>query len=276
MKHLYLLHIYPSLCLEDAWNALETAGIEILYGSEEEEQIELYVHLSSPKDLPSFAWIKDYSLYTLPTIDWEAQWANHGHNFHDGYVHVDLSTYDRKAPLLRLKPGAGFGDLSHPTTRLMLRLLAKYVNHHIVIDIGCGSGILTLAAIALGARSAYGIDIDPAAIEHSYDNACLNELNEKCTFSLPDQLQWKETSQPVLILMNMIQSEQEVAWSSLSNLHHQPSECITSGIRSEGRQDYLTLTKKWGWTLLDEQEEDGWLAFQFISNLSQKMQNKIF
>jgi ribosomal protein L11 methyltransferase len=263
MVALYRVCIHSSISLEQAWNALEESGIKILYGSEEEGQTELYAYLFSPNDLLPFGWILDCSPYTLPSIDWEAQWAAHSQNFQNGYVHVDFAPLGRQAPTLRLQPGSGFGDLSHPTTRLMLRLLAKYLQKHMIIDIGCGSGILTLAAVAMGAPLAYGIDIDRDAIKHSQQNATLNHLNESCLFCSPTNFIWKPYSQRIFILMNMIQSEQQVAWYSLPSLHAQSGECLTSGIRAEERDVYLVQTAQWGWSLQDEQEEMGWLAFYF-------------
>ena len=122
------------------------------------------------------------------TIDWEAQWAAHAQNFYDGCVHIDFKSYGRSAPPLRLKPGGGFGDLSHPTTRLMLRMLAQIVAKQDVIDIGCGSGILSLAAAALGSPKVYGIDIEQEAVEHSRNNAIFNNLSEKSFFFEPANL----------------------------------------------------------------------------------------
>lgn len=265
MTILYHLCIDHALSLEQAWNTLEAAGIEILYGSEEDGQTDLYVYLSSPDTLSSFNWIVTCIPYTLPSIDWKAQWAAHGHHYQDGYIHVDFAPLGRSAHGLKLQPGSGFGDLSHPTTRLMLRLLTHHLHNQTVIDIGCGSGILTLAAVAMGAPTAYGIDIDQEAIEHSKQNASLNRLATQCIFSSPVHFMWKPTSEPVLMLMNMIQSEQHVAWSSLPSLHVQSGQCLTSGIRTEERGAYLAQTTQRGWSLQDEQEEMGWLAFYFIT-----------
>lgn len=267
MALLYRIGIHNSRSLEDAWNALEEKGIEILYGSEEEDQTELYAYLPMPETLSSIDWVLDYSPYTLPPIDWKAQWASHGHHFQDGYVHVDFSALGRTAPILKLEPGSGFGDLSHPTTRLMLRLLDESLHKQTVIDIGCGSGILTLAAVAMGAPMAYGIDIDEDAIEHSQKNANLNQLEKQCIFCSPAPFMWKLSHQPVLILMNMIYSEQREARHSLPSLHMQSGECLTSGIRIEERDLYLTMTTEWGWSLQSEKEEMGWLAFHFTQNL---------
>lgn len=263
MKTLYRLLIDPTLSLESSWALAESNGIEILYGSEENETIELFAQLSSPEELKDLNWITDCTPHALPSIDWEAQWAAHGQDFHDGFVHVELSSLKPEAPILLLKPGPGFGDLSHPTTRLVLLLLSRHFHNQSVIDIGCGSGILSIAAAALGAAQVYGIDIDPEAITHSRQNANLNHVEMICSFGLTEDFTWQATAEPALILMNMIQSEQQVAWESLPLLHDQPAEYITSGIRVEDRDEYLALTSSWGWIVQDERTEEGWSAFWF-------------
>lgn len=263
MERLFRLIIHPTYTLEQAWELLEASGIEILYGSEEENQAEIYANLPSTGSVSQFHWIESCSPYTLPAIDWEQQWAEHGFNYHDGHVHLDFAVYGRAESSLRLKPGAGFGDMSHPTTRLMLQFLAKYLKNQVVIDIGCGSGILTLAAVAMGSPYAYGIDIDPNALEHSKQNALLNEMDNRCKFGNPIEFNQQHLPISPLILMNMIQSEQKAAWDSLPSLHSCQGFWITSGIRQEERDEYLALTKQWGWTLLNEHQEEGWLVFYF-------------
>jgi ribosomal protein L11 methyltransferase len=263
MSSLYRLHIDPSISLEQAWSLIELAHVDVLYGAEEEEHTELYVQTQSPSDLSSFPWIHACTPYTLPPIDWESQWAAHGHDFHEGYVHLDLSSFAPTAPSLRLQPGPGFGDLSHPTTRLLVRLLTGYLTDQLVVDVGCGSGILTLAAAALGAPFVYGIDIDQEALQHSQQNAVLNGLETQCLFCFPCDFIWKKAPTPILGLMNMIQSEQQVAWSSLPALHTQAGIWLTSGIRLEGRDAYLAQVAQWGWVLKEEQQEEEWLAFCF-------------
>lgn len=266
MKALYRVYIQPPLTLDSAWMDMENAGIEILYGSEEEGQVELYVNLSSIEEISSFKWIAACSPYALPPIDWDAQWAAHGYNFHEGCITIDFQKYERNAPSIRLQPGAGFGNLSHPTTRLMLRMLAQLMRNQVVIDIGCGSGILTLSAAALGASMAYGLDIDPNALDHSRKNALLNCLSDRCLFCFPSDFNFDTSAQSLLILINMIHSEQTIAWDSLPSLHQTTGACLTSGVKREERNLYLDKTKKWGWQLIDEQEESGWLAFHFELN----------
>lgn len=84
---------------------------------------------------------------------------------------------DPTAINIALDPGIAFGTGSHPTTRLCLRWLERHVrSHHIVLDYGCGSGILAIAAARLGAAHVIGVDIDPAAVASARDNAVRNGI----------------------------------------------------------------------------------------------------
>lgn len=88
------------------------------------------------------------------------------------------SVPDNIGPVLRLSPGLAFGTGTHPTTRLCLTWLAENIHDsETVIDFGCGSGILGLGALVLGATQVFGIDLDPQALAASAANAALNDLN---------------------------------------------------------------------------------------------------
>jgi ribosomal protein L11 methyltransferase len=87
---------------------------------------------------------------------------------------------------LRLDPGAAFGTGTHPTTRLCLRWLARARPQGSVLDYGCGSGILAIAAARLGAAWVLGTDVDPQALTVARSNAELNGV--RCSFVEPDAL----------------------------------------------------------------------------------------
>jgi ribosomal protein L11 methyltransferase len=88
---------------------------------------------------------------------------------------------------IRLDPGLAFGTGSHPTTRLCLEwLLATIRSGESMLDYGCGSGILAIAAVKLGADPVYGTDVDPQALRASADNASANRV--VATFVSPDAL----------------------------------------------------------------------------------------
>lgn len=197
-------------------------------------------------------------------IDWQQQWSDFAPGFYAGLAHIDLQTLG--GSILLLKPGAGFGDLSHPTTRLTLALLAPLVKDKCVIDIGCGSGILSIASVLLGAKRAFGLDIDPHAISHAKENAQLNRVEDRSAFSL--QLPTEAFSEkPLVIVMNMIAAEQKTAWQSLPQIHSCPAWIVTSGVLSSQREHYLQLVSEWGWSLLNEREEEGWMGFVFTQLL---------
>jgi ribosomal protein L11 methyltransferase len=187
-------------------------------------------------------------------IDWAAQWAAFAPNFYDGKAHIDLSPHG----ILELEPGGGFGDLSHPTTQLMLDLMRPHVANEMILDIGCGSGILCLASLILGATLAYGLDIDKEALRHAKKNAVINHLDKKAIFSR-QLIKAKRPNQPFIILMNMIFKEQRAAF----NPGFRFSRLITSGILQEGRNDYINWTLEMGWQLIYEKQEGEWLGFVF-------------
>jgi ribosomal protein L11 methyltransferase len=191
-------------------------------------------------------------------IDWEAQWRQFAPCFKEGKAHIDLSPFG----ILKLVPGPGFGDLSHPTTRLVLDLLRSHVKEKDFLDIGCGSGILSLAALMMGARFSYAIDIDRDALLHAHKNAILNTLENRIFLSL--HLPKKHFNFPV-IAMNMIFSEQKIAWNSLSHLNKRNMIIITSGILNSERKMYLQWSENNQWKLLEEHNESEWKAFVFTT-----------
>jgi ribosomal protein L11 methyltransferase len=181
-------------------------------------------------------------------IDWTAQWKLHAPHFHDGFVHIKS---------IRLKPGPGFGDLSHPTSNLVLDLMTDHVKGRHVLDLGCGSGVLGLCAASEGALSVIGVDIDPEAVKHAIENARINHLEAQ--FCLPYSL--SHVHPDSLLLMNMISSEQKVAWDSLGQFQACFSMMITSGVLVEERESYTEWLRSQGWQPKQIQEKDGWLGF---------------
>lgn len=180
-------------------------------------------------------------------IDWYEQWALHAPDFHEGFVYVKPFGF-------RLQPGPGFGDLSHPTTRLMLDMLPSKISLP-VVDIGCGSGVLSLAAHFAGAPEVYGIDIDESAITHANENAKLNTAPIFFGKALP------KIPKRCLVLMNMISSEQEVAWEAQQTLHPYVEEMIVSGIPVEERERFLAWNT-YG-KLISTNEQEGWTVYRY-------------
>ena len=189
-------------------------------------------------------------------VSWEDQWAQFAQGFRDGKAHIDLKPFGGTSTL-RLVPGPGFGDLSHPTTYVMLELMQGRIKGKNILDIGCGSGILTLAALLLGATTATGIDIDPDALTHAHENAQLNHLTAFFSKDLP--------SSGEIVLMNMILPEQKIV------MQQRPKGelWIVSGILPQQQETYLGLAKAWNWNLVQKKEREGWLGMVFKGSHSQ-------
>ena len=124
--------------------------------------------------------------------DWEREWMDNFHPMRFGERLWICPSWrdvpDPQAVNVMLDPGLAFGTGTHPTTALCLAWLDGLdLVGKTVIDFGCGSGILAIAALKLGAAAAIGIDIDPQAIQASRDNAERNGVSERLSLYLPHQ-----------------------------------------------------------------------------------------
>lgn len=114
--------------------------------------------------------------------EWASAWKDHFHPHRAGERTVIVPTWREYEPVegdivVRLDPGMAFGTGLHPTTRLCLRELENLVTPGMtILDVGTGSGILSLTAAKLGAASALGLDIDPVAVAAARENVSLNDL----------------------------------------------------------------------------------------------------
>lgn len=139
----------------------------------------------------------------LADEDWESSWKE---NYHPLQISERLwicpswiAPPDPKAVNVILDPGMAFGTGDHPTTALCLEWLAELdCTNKDVIDYGCGSGILSIAALKLGARSALGVDIDPQALDVSRRNMELNGVAERFAAYLPANLPANSTADIVI------------------------------------------------------------------------------
>jgi ribosomal protein L11 methyltransferase len=124
--------------------------------------------------------------------DWEREWMENFHPMRFGQRLWICPSWrdvpDPNAVNVMLDPGLAFGTGTHPTTALCLSWLDGLdLQGKTVIDFGCGSGILAIAALKLGAAQAIGIDIDPQAIQASRDNAERNGVSDRLSLYLPHQ-----------------------------------------------------------------------------------------
>ncbi|EKO3628547.1 50S ribosomal protein L11 methyltransferase [Vibrio metschnikovii] len=131
-----------------------------------------------------------YKIEQIEDKDWEREWMDNFHPMKFGERLWICPSWrdipDPNAVNVLLDPGLAFGTGTHPTTALCLQWLDSLdLSGKTVIDFGCGSGILAIAAIKLGAAKVIGIDIDPQALQASRDNAERNGVADKIEVYLP-------------------------------------------------------------------------------------------
>lgn len=132
-----------------------------------------------------------YRVEQVEDKDWERVWMDNFHPMKFGsrlwICPSWLPVPDPAAVIVMLDPGLAFGTGTHPTTSLCLQWLDSLeLTGKTVIDFGCGSGILAIAALKLGANHAVGIDIDPQAIQASRENAQRNGVSDRLDLYLPE------------------------------------------------------------------------------------------
>lgn len=121
------------------------------------------------------------------TEDWINNWRKYFHPIEVGKTLLIQPSWEDPADphgrtVLHLEPGLAFGTGTHETTRLCMEMLEDFVKPGAqVLDVGCGSGILSVAALLLGATTAVGVDIDPLAVKTAAENAQRNGVGERFT-----------------------------------------------------------------------------------------------
>lgn len=161
--------------------------------------------------------------------------------------------------VLDLEPGLAFGTGTHETTRLCLELLEKYISPGCeFLDMGCGSGILSVAALLLGAKSAVGVDIDPLAVKTAVENAKSNGVEERFT-GICGNLADKVSGKFQVVAANIVADIVILLSKDAPRFLEKDSVYIVSGIIDAREDDVLSALSD-TFTVLERREEKGWVA----------------
>ena len=159
---------------------------------------------------------------------------------------------------ITLDPGCAFGTGTHQTTQLCMKALEKYMQKDaMVADIGTGSGILAIYAMKLGAKYAYGCDIDETVIDVCKDNAKIN--NVKCTFEIntADNVTEKYDFVCANILHNVLYN----IMGDLKNIMKENAIMSLSGILDDKKQVVLDAIERENLEIIDTIKQDQWISF---------------
>ena len=176
---------------------------------------------------------------------------------------------DGRVPLY-LNPGLTFGTGSHPTTQLCLELLEDaVVPGGRALDLGCGSGILAIAALALGAEHVTGVDIDPKAVDVAYENAAMNGVGrDRLTVLAGNVLGDRKLAEKLepgrnqVVLANIV-ADVIIPLSAAAGEFLTPDGVfLTSGIIDERADEVAAAIRANGFTITRQLERAGWCAFR--------------
>ena len=169
---------------------------------------------------------------------------------------------------LVLNPGLTFGTGSHATTRLCLQALDKYIRGgEKILDLGCGSGILSIAALVLGAGEAFACDIDEKCVDVAYENAALNGVGkDRYTVRWGDVLTDKALQAEFgggydMVVANIVADVIMGLSGRVRPFLKEGGLFLCSGIIDDRAEEVFTRLRADGWTVIEQHDSEGWYSF---------------
>lgn len=199
--------------------------------------------------------------------DWENEWKKYFHSFRvsENFIIVpswEIDDYEFKDDdkLIKLDPGMAFGTGDHPTTSMCLKFIERVVKpEHKIIDVGTGSGILTIGAHLMGARNLKATDIDELSLKVARENFELNECVSDVNIETADLLSTEYDQYDIVIaniLAHIIDAMIDDAFETLKF----GGLFIASGIITKRRDEIIQHMKKTGFVVIEVLEGNGWVS----------------
>ena len=205
--------------------------------------------------------------------DWINNWKQYFHQFYVDDILIkpsweEVKPEDREKLLIQIDPGTAFGTGMHETTQLCIRQIKKYVKPDtVLLDVGTGSGILSIAALKLGAKFACGTDLDPCAITAVKENMEVNGVEEdKYTVMLGNIIDDKAVQEAVgyekydMVVANIL-AEVLVPLTPVILAQMKPGALyITSGIIDDKEETVVKAVKAAGLEVLEVNHQGEWVS----------------
>ena len=203
---------------------------------------------------------------TIKDSDWENSWKDYFDILNIGEKFVIVPTWreyenEENKYVINIDPGMAFGTGGHETTSLCIKNLEKYVKpHDNIIDVGCGSGILSIAASYLTDGEIKAVDLDKLAVDVSHENFALNNLENRIAVEEASLLT-KETKKYNVIVANILAHIIELMLDDAYKLLEDGGYYITSGIIKDRKDELLEKTLERGFKLVEETSDNEWYSF---------------
>ena len=212
------------------------------------------------------------TMENMEDADWENNWKQFYKPMEIGSRLLVVPEWEEAADPTRVKlvlnPGLTFGTGSHATTRLCLQALDTHIHGgERVLDLGCGSGILSIAALRLGAESAFACDIDEKCVDVAYENAALNGIGkDRYTVRwgdvLTDAALRREMGAGYDIVVANIVADVIMGLSPHVRPFLKPDGLfLCSGIIDDRAAEVLEKLKADGWDVFEQRSSEGWFSY---------------
>lgn len=232
-------------------------------------------HLSQIRPLP------ELEFKPVAELDWSELWKQHFHPVPIGKRLLIIPTWMDFAAgertVVKIDPGMAFGTGTHPTTQLCLGILEDLLDPLLIgalaegksqltmIDLGCGSGILGIAAVKLGVSHALGVDLDPDAVEAARQNSVVNDVGNRLDFFVGSLAEIKAGSFPIkrapLVVANILAPViVRLLAAGLNDIVATHGKLILSGILEQQAVDVETAVQASGMHLKGKRQDGDWLA----------------
>ena len=238
------------------------------------QQLKLQVMMLKSKELEGlFGWDVDFGrLYAEDIIvddaDWKDKWKEYFKPVRITDRLVVKPTWEEYEPndgekVIQIDPGMAFGTGTHETTSLCLKLMEKYLGDEPqdkeVLDVGCGSGILYIAAALLGCRSVTGVEIDEDAVRVAEENVELNGIGDRVEILQGDLTEGIESKADIIVANLMADLVMTLSKSAKEHLKD-GGIFISSGILLEKKDIVSDAVKKAGFEIIEIAEDGEWCA----------------
>ena len=219
---------------------------------------------------------QEYTVTPLTDDDWAYSWQKYYRPLAIGQRLYVVPQWEREEPIpqgrspLYLNPGLTFGTGSHASTQLCLEGVEEHTAPgRPVLDLGCGSGILSIAALCLGASTAVAVDIDPKAVDVAYENAALNGIGkDRYTVRAGDVLSDRSLAGELArqryhqVLANIVADVIIPLSAQVPRLLEEDGVFLCSGIIDTRAHEVEEALVKNGLTVTRRREKNGWVALE--------------
>jgi ribosomal protein L11 methyltransferase len=206
-------------------------------------------------------------------VDWVNNWKQYFHQFYVDDILIipsweDVKPEDEDKMVIHIDPGTAFGTGMHETTQLCIRQIRKHVTSDTeILDVGCGSGILGMLALKFGAKHSVGTDLDPCAIDATYENMEVNGISkDQYEVMIGNIIDDKAVQDKVgyecydIVVANILADVLVALTPVIVNQLKKGGIYITSGIIDDKEETVVEAVKKAGLEVLEVTYQDEWVS----------------